>query len=44
MISLKGVYENQEQDIDLFDDLVGIINIRLDGSVKHDQYVSEEIK
>ena len=31
---------NQEVDINIFDDLVGVVAAREDGSIKHDQYSS----
>ena len=36
--------ENTEKEVDpkLFDDLVGVISVRNDGSVNHDQYLTSE--
>ena len=31
---------NQEVDINIFDDLVGVVAAREDGSIKHDQYIT----
>jgi len=31
---------NEEVDINIFDDLVGVFGAREDGSIKHDQYIS----
>jgi len=40
----KTENDNQEADISLFDDLIGAVNVRTDGSEKHDQYLAEIIK
>lgn len=32
--------ENREPDINIFDDLVGIVNVRSDGSTRHDDYIT----
>ncbi len=36
--------ESVEQDIDisLFDDMVGAVSLRNDGSINHDKYLTEE--
>ena len=31
--------EEKEVDVNLFDDLVGVINVREDGSTAHDKYI-----
>ncbi|MBW1802345.1 MAG: hypothetical protein JRJ85_16650 [Deltaproteobacteria bacterium] len=30
----------KEVDLNLFDDLVGVINVREDGSIAHDKYIT----
>ena len=38
---LEGIEAgNQEVDINIFDDLVGVVAAREDGSIKHDQYIT----
>ncbi len=37
-----GEDENREPDITLFDDLVGAVNVRSDGSIRHDHYITGE--
>jgi hypothetical protein len=32
--------EAKEVDVNLFDDLVGVINVREDGSTAHDKYIA----
>ena len=32
--------EAKEIDVNLFDDLVGVINVREDGSIAHDKYIA----
>ena len=32
--------EEKEVDVNLFDDLVGVINVREDGSISHDKYIA----
>ena len=32
--------EAKEVDVNLFDDLVGVINVREDGSIGHDKYIA----
>jgi hypothetical protein len=32
--------EAKEVDVNLFDDLVGVINVREDGSATHDKYIA----
>ena len=32
--------EAKEIDVNLFDDLVGVINVREDGSTAHDKYIA----
>ena len=39
-----GETENTEVDIHLFDDLVGAVGTRNDGSIKHDQYITSPVR
>ena len=32
--------EEKEVDVNLFDDLVGVIDVREDGSIAHDKYIA----
>ena len=32
--------ETDKVDLNLFDDLVGVIDVRVDGSIAHDKYVA----
>jgi len=34
---------NQEVDINIFDDLVGVVAAREDGSIKHDEYITSRV-
>ncbi len=34
---------NEEVDINIFDDLVGVVGAREDGSIKHDQYITSPV-
>ena len=35
---------NEEVDINIFDDLVGVVGARKDGSIKHDQYITSPVR
>ena len=34
---------NQEVDVNIFDDLVGVVAAREDGSIKHDEYITSRV-
>ena len=34
---------NKEVDINIFDDLVGVVGAREDGSIMHDQYITSPV-
>jgi hypothetical protein len=34
----------EEVDINIFDDLVGVVGAREDGSIKHDQYITSPVR
>ncbi len=35
---------NEEVDINIFDDLVGVVDAREDGSIKHDQHITSPVR
>jgi predicted DNA-binding antitoxin AbrB/MazE fold protein len=37
---IEDIFDQEDSTpLDLFDDLVGVISVRSDGSVKHDEYI-----
>ncbi len=35
--------QNQEVDVNIFDELVGAVSVREDGSIKHDIYIASRV-
>ena len=35
---------NEEVDVNIFDDLVGVVSAREDGSIKHDHYITSPLR
>jgi hypothetical protein len=36
--------QNQEVDVNIFDELVGSVSVREDGSIKHDRYIASRVR
>jgi hypothetical protein len=36
--------QNQEVDVNIFDELVGAVSVRKDGSIKHDHYIASRVR
>ena len=36
--------QNQEVDVNIFDELVGAVSVREDGSITHDRYIASQVR